>query len=142
MESLSAKRVDDCGHPGGVRHRRVWIRSARRLRWIGARLSMHVIQTFSALVERLECLVRDGPGRRYAVDMFRRLKVLAAQPVEDTSPELGVSPDAVVRVRQERVAPAVEPALGSPVPEMLPDRLRVPVLVLAWHHVSTFQHEN
>jgi hypothetical protein len=47
-----------------VRHRRVWVRSARRrLGRILAPCAVHLVALLGERVVRLELVVRDGPGR-------------------------------------------------------------------------------
>src|SRR6185436_8477928 len=86
-------------------------------------------------------VVADRPGRRDAVGVPHLLEVLAAQPVEDAPPELGVAADAVVRVGTELAAVLVEPALVDAVAEVLPDRLRVPVLIFLRDEVAALEDE-
>src|SRR5690606_37597878 len=95
-----------------------------------ALLAVHVIQALGLIVVRLEGGVVDRPLRRDTVGVLYRREVVRAQPIEYAAPELGVPADAVVRVRLELLAAVVEPSLARAIPEVLPHRGRVPVLVL------------
>ena len=78
MQPLPTEHVHISGHPVGVRHRRVWKRTARHLRGVTAALSMHVIQPLGPRVVGLQRLVVDRPGGRYTVHVLDRFEVFAA----------------------------------------------------------------
>ena len=122
MQALRAQLLDDAPPCRRVRDRRIRKRPARRLGRIDAGLAVHVVQALGAVVVRRERVVVDRPRRRHAVDVLDRLEILAPQPVQHAAPELRVAADAVVRVRPELAAALVEPALGRPVAQVLPDR--------------------
>src|SRR6187402_2538260 len=109
MQSEPAKTLDDLRDGGRVRNRRERIRSPRRFGWIDSRLATHLIKLLRSLVVRLERLVVDRPRGRHAIDVLDRLKIFAAQPVQHAAPELGISPNAVVRVWLKFAAVPVEP---------------------------------
>src|SRR6187551_3726493 len=69
--------------PRLVRHGRVRVRRAgRRLRWILAPCSVHLVELLGLRVVGLQLVVRDRPGRRDAVVVTELAEVLRAQPVE------------------------------------------------------------
>ena len=70
------------------------------------------------------------------------LKILAPQAVEHAAPELRVAADVVVRVRPELVPALVEPALAGLIAQMLPDRLRTPVLVFLRDEVAALENQD
>src|SRR5436190_501934 len=69
------------------------------------------------------------------------MKIFATKPVEHAAPELRVAADAIVRVRQELLTVAVDPAFGRPVAEMFPDLGRTPVLGFLRHEIATLDDE-
>ena len=74
--------------------------------------------------------------------MFDCLKILAPQAIQHAAPELGISADAVMRVGPELPA-AVRPArVQSSIAELLPNRFRIPVLVLLRHEVAAFDDQH
>ena len=109
MEPLAPKLFDNGRHLRRVRHRRVWVRRTRRLRRILTLGASHVIQMLRTVVIRRQRVVVDRPRRRQAVDMFDRVEVLAAQPIEHAAPELGVPADAVMCIGGEFPSALVEP---------------------------------
>ena len=142
MQAEAAQPLDDGRHARGVRHGLVRIRAARRLRRIDAGLAAHVVHPFGAIVVRRQRLVVDGPRGRNAVAMLDGLEVLAAQPVEHAAPELRVAADVVVRVGPELAAAFVEPALLRLIAQVLPDRLRIPVLRFLGNEIAPLEHED
>ena len=104
--------------------------------------AVHLVQPFRPLVVRLEGVVVDGPGRGHAVDVRQLAEVLAPHPEQDAAPELGVPPDAVVRIGAERLAVAVAPLLRRLVAPVPPDRGGVAVLGLPRHEAAPFEEQD
>src|SRR5437016_3586076 len=142
MQSLPAQSLDDFGHACGVRHRIVWKSAARRVGRIGAWLSVHLIRALGFLVVRRQGVVVDRPRRRDAIGMPHLVEIFAAHAVEHAAPELGIAANVVVRVREKFGAVLVEPPLSGSIPELLPHRLRAPVLLLLRDEIAALENED
>ena len=142
VQSLLPQPGDDLGHPVGVGHRGMGKRAMRRLGRIVPQVAADLIETFRAIVVRRQLLVVNRPGWRHAIHVLEFAEILASQPVEHAAPELRVAPDAVVGVRPELRAAFVHPPFARLVPQMPPDRLRVPVLVLLRNEVAALDDED
>ena len=115
---------------------------SRWLRRVDAMLSAHVVETLGPFVVRLERLVVDRPRRRDTVGVLDRLEIFAPQAIEHAAPELGVAPDTVVGVRLKLPAASIEPLLGDAVAQVLPYRLRAPVLLFLRNEATALEDED
>src|SRR5688572_3731093 len=69
-------------------------------------------------------------------------EVFTPEPVEHAAPELAVAADVVVAVRIERLTPCVEPELPGLVAQVLPDSLRIPVLLFLGDEAAALEDED
>ena len=76
---------------------------------------------------------REAPARKETARAAPRTK-------EHAAPELGIATHTVVGVRAKRFAGRVEPGLICPVAKLLPNRLRIPILLLPRHKTAAFNH--
>src|SRR5262249_38105037 len=120
MESLCAQLVDNRRHFGGMRDRRMWIRSASRFGRIDSAFSVNLIQALGLIVVRLQRVVINRPARRQTAEMFHVLEVFSPKAEQDAPPELAVAADAVVDRRIELASLAVQPPLRGPVTPIFP----------------------
>jgi len=129
--------------PRLVRHGRVRVRRAgRRLRWILAPCSVHLVELLGLRVVGLQLVVRDRPGRRDAVVVAQLAEVLLAQPVKGCPVELGCTADEVVNLGLELLAAAVVPGVGADISVLGEDGLRCPVLRLPTQPVAALEQKD
>src|SRR5215475_14858966 len=93
-----------------MRHSRERIgRAGRRLGWVFAARTVHLVHLLGLGVVGLYVFVADGPGRRDAVVMLELAEVFLAQTVERRAIHLGGAADEVVDTGLERLPHPVVP---------------------------------
>ena len=74
--------------------------------------------------------------------MLQILEVFSTQPIQHAAPELAVAADVVVAVGRKLTAIGVEPDFARLIPQLPPDRVRVPVLVFLWNEVAALDDQD
>src|SRR5215813_9388185 len=117
-------------------------RAGPGLCWIFTSIAVHLVEMFRFCVIRLQLVVADRPRRRDATMVTNFAEVLFAQAKERRTVEFSIAADVIVRVRMQLLTVRVAPGFLGVVLSFKVDRARAPVVLLAWHVITTFEQEN
>ena len=151
MPDRQGERLQPGAAEVGAQLRDAWFVADRRERVggggggfgrVAATFAVHGVQLLGAGVVGVEVGVGQRPGGGDPVDVGDGAEVAFAEPEEHRAVELGVAADVVVLLGGELLAVLVGPFAGVAVAQVLPQRLRAPVLDLAAQPVAAFEQQD
>src|SRR5215467_6576552 len=113
-----------------------------RLCRIFSALAMHVVQPLGPQIILFKVVVRNGPGRRYSVNMADLAEVFLAQAKKRSSVKLRVAANIIVGVRMKAFAGLVSPLFLGLIFSFDVYRPRFPIGFLAAYIVAALDHED
>lgn len=103
--------------------------------------TVNVIKLLGLSVKRLKLVIRNRPGRRYAVVMFQFAEIFFSHAEKRGSVEFCVSANVVISMRVKRFAVLVVPHFFRVVFALDIHEARIPVGRLALHKIAAFENK-